>query len=409
MTLQNSPDEEKKQDQRSEQKTDRIVELGSSVVTNRHGTIHCLTIIGQIEGHTNAPDNAKTTKYEHLLPLLASLEESDEVDGVLILLNTVGGDVEAGLALAEMIAGMTKPTATLVLGGGHSIGIPLAVSGRINMIAPSASMTVHPVRMSGTMIAAPQTYRYFDKLQESIVRFVAAHSQQGQAVSLRQHFVVRMGRCALGVNMPLEQGVTVPVDGQVNVSRGGIRGAQADAPVFPVEIPGVEQGHAPGVDISGFCHHHDPSCAPVQAVHPVVLVAVKIVGHGPGHGHRLLGQGGAVYGDACGLIEDQQVLILPQDGEGKIHRVQIGVVAGRIGHIRCKPVAGMAQGGHGHRYAVEGNAALTPFDGLEQGGGQGKMPAQQEFYRSAVLLGGDNVRKDSHKSEPPGVDFFAQI
>ena len=168
---------EKDKEQKPDQKTDKLIELGSSVVTNRHGTIHCLTIIGQIEGHTNAPDNAKTTKYEHLLPLLASLEESDEVDGVLILLNTVGGDVEAGLALAEMIAGMTKPTATLVLGGGHSIGIPLAVSGRINMFAPSASMTVHPVRMSGTMIAAPQTYRYFDKLQESIVRFVAAHSQ----------------------------------------------------------------------------------------------------------------------------------------------------------------------------------------------------------------------------------------
>ena len=177
MTQQNTPDRENNQekDTKSETKTERLVELGSSVVTNRHGTIHCLTIIGQIEGHTNAPDSA--TKYEHLLPLLASLEESEEVDGVLILLNTVGGDVEAGLALAEMIAGMTKPTATLVLGGGHSIGIPLAVSGKINMIAPSASMTVHPVRMSGTMIAAPQTYRYFDKLQESIVRFVAAHSQ----------------------------------------------------------------------------------------------------------------------------------------------------------------------------------------------------------------------------------------
>ena len=113
---QNLPSDEGKKDLDPKQKTDRIVELGSSVVTNHHGTIHCLTIIGQIEGHTNAPDNAKTTKYEHLLPLLASLEESDDVDGVLILLNTVGGDVEAGLAMAEMIAGMTKPTATLVLG-----------------------------------------------------------------------------------------------------------------------------------------------------------------------------------------------------------------------------------------------------------------------------------------------------
>ena len=126
MQHRNSPDGEKNQESqpKPEQKMDKLIELGSSVVKNRHGTIHCLTIIGQIEGHTNAPENAKTTKYEHLLPLLASLEESDDVDGVLILLNTVGGDVEAGLALAEMIAGMTKPTATLVLGGGHSIGIP---------------------------------------------------------------------------------------------------------------------------------------------------------------------------------------------------------------------------------------------------------------------------------------------
>ena len=154
-----------------------IIDMGSTVVKNSRGTIHCLTIVGQVEGHTLLPDNLKSTKYEHVLPLLAALEQNEQVDGVLLLLNTVGGDIEAGLAIAELAAGMTKPVVTLVLGGGHSIGIPLAVSGRINMIAPSASMTVHPVRMSGTMIAAPQTYRYFDKLQESIVRFVAAHSQ----------------------------------------------------------------------------------------------------------------------------------------------------------------------------------------------------------------------------------------
>ena len=178
MTRQNTPDEEKKQekDQKSEQKTERIIELGSSVVTNCHGTIHCLTIIGQIEGHTNAPENAKTTKYEHLLPLLASLEESDEVDGVLILLNTVGGDVEAGLALAEMIAGMTKPTATLVLGGGHSIGIPLAVSARHSFIVPTATMTVHPVRHSGLILGVPQTMHCFEQMQQRITGFVAAHS-----------------------------------------------------------------------------------------------------------------------------------------------------------------------------------------------------------------------------------------
>ena len=123
------------------------------------------------------PICTKTTKYEHVLPLLAHLEQSEEVDGVLLLLNTVGGDIEAGLAIAEMVAGMTKPTVTLVLGGGHSIGIPLAVSGRETFIVPSASMTVHPVRMTGLMIAAPQSYRYFERVQESIVSFVARHSR----------------------------------------------------------------------------------------------------------------------------------------------------------------------------------------------------------------------------------------
>ena len=154
----------------------QLVEMGSSVVRNRHGTVHCLTIIGQIEGHTIAPQNTKSTKYEHVLPLLAAIEESEEVDGLLLLLNTMGGDIEAGLGIAEMIAGMTKPTVTLVLGGGHSIGIPLAVSGQRTFMAPSASMTIHPVRMSGTMIAAPQTYHYFDRIQERIIRFVANNS-----------------------------------------------------------------------------------------------------------------------------------------------------------------------------------------------------------------------------------------
>jgi len=155
----------------------QLVEMGSSVVRNSRGTVHCLTVIGQIEGHTMAPQNTKTTKYEHVLPLLAAIEESEEVDGLLLLINTMGGDVEAGLGMAEMIAGMTTPTVTLVLGGGHSIGIPLAVSGKETFMVPSASMTVHPVRMSGTMIAAPQTYHYFDRLQERIIRFVAANSR----------------------------------------------------------------------------------------------------------------------------------------------------------------------------------------------------------------------------------------
>jgi len=154
-----------------------IIDMGSTVVRSRRGTIHCLTVIGQIEGHMNLPENTKTTKYEHILPLLAALEQSPEVDGLLLLLNTVGGDVEAGLGIAELAAGMKKPTASLVLGGGHSIGVPLAVCAKATFIAPSASMTIHPVRMGGTVIAAPATYRYFERLQERIIEFVAAHSR----------------------------------------------------------------------------------------------------------------------------------------------------------------------------------------------------------------------------------------
>lgn len=160
----------------SPQATQQIVDMGSTVVKNRHGTVHCLTIVGQVEGHMVLPNNTKSTKYEHVLPLLASLEESDEVDGLVLLLNTVGGDIEAGLAIAELVAGMRLPTVTLVLGGGHSIGIPLAVAGKVTLMAPSASMTIHPIRMSGLMIAAPQTYHYFERLQDRITRFVAAHS-----------------------------------------------------------------------------------------------------------------------------------------------------------------------------------------------------------------------------------------
>lgn len=156
---------------------ERLEELGAGLTHSKRGNIYTLTIIGQIEGHQAQPETIKTTKYEHVLPLLATIEESEDIDGLLLLLNTVGGDIEAGLAIAEMVAGMTKPTVTLVLGGGHSIGIPLAVSGRETFIVPSASMTVHPVRMTGLMIAAPQSYRYFERVQESIVSFVARHSR----------------------------------------------------------------------------------------------------------------------------------------------------------------------------------------------------------------------------------------
>ena len=155
----------------------RIVDMGSAVTRTAHGNIHCLTIVGQVEGHTLAVQGTKTTKYEHVMPLLAALEENDDIAGVLFLLNTMGGDVEAGLGIAELIAGMSKPTVSLVLGGSHSIGIPLAVAAKTSFAVPSAAMTVHPVRMSGTVIAAPQTYHYFDRLQERIVEFVVSNSR----------------------------------------------------------------------------------------------------------------------------------------------------------------------------------------------------------------------------------------
>lgn len=159
------------------QEQEQIVELGSDLSKGSKGNIYTLTIIGQIEGHQVAPDTVKTTKYEHILPLLAGIEESDEIEGLLLLLNTVGGDIEAGLAIAEMVAGMKKPTVSLVLGGGHSIGIPLAVCTKKSFITPTASMTVHPVRMTGLVVGAPQTYRYFQRIQEQIADFVTANSR----------------------------------------------------------------------------------------------------------------------------------------------------------------------------------------------------------------------------------------
>ena len=155
---------------------DRTIELGSGLVSTQYGNIYILTIIGQIEGHQVLPETVKTTKYEHLMPLLAQLEESENVDGLLLLLNTVGGDIEAGLAIAELISGMKTPTVSLVLGGGHSIGVPLAVAAKTCMIAPTAGMTIHPVRMSGTVVGAPATFQYFNRIQSQITDFVAANS-----------------------------------------------------------------------------------------------------------------------------------------------------------------------------------------------------------------------------------------
>ncbi|WP_409968595.1 ATP-dependent Clp protease proteolytic subunit [Bengtsoniella intestinalis] len=171
---------QEQQNQEPSQKEDKvqpIVDFGSVITKTDHGNVCCITIVGQIEGHNAAGERVKTTKYEHMLPMLVKLEQSCEVDGIIFLLNTVGGDIEAGLAIAELVASMKKPTVSLILGGSHSIGVPLAVATDRSFAVPSAAMTIHPVRMSGTVIAAPQTYQYFQRLQDRIVEFVTRHCE----------------------------------------------------------------------------------------------------------------------------------------------------------------------------------------------------------------------------------------
>lgn len=168
--------DENNNENNSENGSENIRDFGSVRTKNPRGNIHCLSIIGQIEGHQILPPQNKTTKYEHVLPQLVAVEEDPEIDGLLVLLNTVGGDVEAGLAIAELIAGMKKPTVSLVLGGGHSIGVPLAVSTDYSFIAPSATMTVHPMCMSGVVIGVMQTFRYFERMQDRIIAFVVDNS-----------------------------------------------------------------------------------------------------------------------------------------------------------------------------------------------------------------------------------------
>lgn len=162
--------------------TDAIVQLGQTSVSTGESNIFCLTIIGQIEGHLMLPPQNKTTKYEHVIPQLVAAEQNPKVEGLLIVLNTVGGDVEAGLAIAEIIASMTKPTVTIVLGGGHSIGVPIAVSANYSLIAETATMTIHPIRMNGLVIGVPQTFEYLEKMQERVTRFVTKHSRISEEV-----------------------------------------------------------------------------------------------------------------------------------------------------------------------------------------------------------------------------------
>ncbi len=182
-----------------EEQKDTVMQYGQlpikeAVTKNPRGTIHCLTIIGQIEGHVVQPPQNKTTKYEHVIPQLVAIAENVEIDGLLIMLNTVGGDVEAGLAISEIISTLGKPTVSLVLGGGHSIGVPLAVAADYSFISPSGTMTIHPIRMNGTIIGVSQTYNYFDKMQERITEFVVNNSRISKARFRR--LMVATGRLA---------------------------------------------------------------------------------------------------------------------------------------------------------------------------------------------------------------------
>lgn len=181
---------------------DLITDDGIVPATKGRHAIHCLTVIGTIEGHTLSPDAQKTTKYEHVIPQLVDIEEDPEIEGLLVILNTVGGDVEAGLALAELIASISKPSATVVLGGGHSIGIPLAVSARRSFIVPTATMTVHPVRHSGMILGVPQTMRWFEQMQERITGFVAGHS--GITAARYSELMLRTGELVMDVGTMLD-------------------------------------------------------------------------------------------------------------------------------------------------------------------------------------------------------------
>lgn len=209
---------------KKEEKTEQLLELGADISKSGKGNIYTLTIIGQVEGHQVLPENVKTTKYEHVLPLLAGIEESEEIDGLLLLLNTVGGDIEAGLAIAEMISGMKKPTVSLVLGGGHSIGIPLAVCTKKSYITPTASMTVHPVRMTGLVVGAPQTYRYFQRIQEQITDFVATNS--GISRETFENYMMATGEMATDVGTIL-YGKEAVASGLID-SLGGLSDALGD-------------------------------------------------------------------------------------------------------------------------------------------------------------------------------------
>ena len=213
--------EETQNDETSpETRNQQIIDTGI-VATNAKHAIHCLTVIGQIEGHYILPPQNKTTKYEHIIPALVAIEQDPDIEGLLIILNTVGGDVEAGLAISELIAGMRKPTVSIVVGGGHSIGVPLAVSARRSFIVPSATMTIHPVRMNGLLLGIPQTLSYFDRMQERIINFVTKNS--GISASRFKELMMKKDELVMDVGSVVD-GDTAVKEGLID-SLGGLSDA----------------------------------------------------------------------------------------------------------------------------------------------------------------------------------------
>lgn len=216
----NQPESENKDKEQNEQ-LERIEKMGSVTTVGGKHTIHCLTVVGQIEGHFILPSQNKTTKYEHVIPQLVAIDEDKDIEGLIIILNTVGGDVEAGLAIAELISGMRKPTVSLVLGGGHSIGVPLAVSAKKSFIAPSATMTLHPVRTSGLVLGVPQMLSYFDKMQDRIIRFITDNSNI--SADRFRELMLNVGELVTDMGTVLE-GETAVKEGLID-SLGGLKEA----------------------------------------------------------------------------------------------------------------------------------------------------------------------------------------
>lgn len=213
-------EETQKEESPVEGQNQAIIDTGI-VATNAKHSIHCLTVIGQIEGHYILPPQNKTTKYEHIIPALVAIEQDPDIEGLLIILNTVGGDVEAGLAISELIAGMKKPTVSIVVGGGHSIGVPLAVSAKRSFIVPSATMTIHPVRMNGLLLGIPQTLSYFDRMQERIINFVTKNS--GISASRFKELMMKKDELVMDVGSVVD-GDTAVKEGLID-SLGGLSDA----------------------------------------------------------------------------------------------------------------------------------------------------------------------------------------